>query len=146
LKIEINIDENATDVSVKLTCNQMTEQITKLIATLTMMNKQLAVKKEDETYLLEVADIIYIEAVDRKCFVYTKSDVYESDLKLYEMEQQLEQFGFFRISKSVLLKLTCIQSLKADINRRIKITLTNGEKIMVSRQYAEELKKKLGVK
>ena len=146
MKIEINIDENATDVSVKLTCNQMTEQITKLIATLTMMNKQLAVKKEDETYLLEVADIIYIEAVDRKCFVYTKSDVYESDLKLYEMEQQLEQFGFFRISKSVLLKLTCIQSLKADINRRIKITLTNGEKIMVSRQYAEELKKKLGVK
>ena len=110
------------------------------------MNKQLAVKKEDETYLLEVADIIYIEAVERKCFVYTKSDVYESDLKLYEMEQQLEQFGFFRISKSVLLKLTCIQSLKADINRRIKITLTNGEKIMVSRQYAEELKKKLGVK
>lgn len=146
MKIEINIDENATDVSVKLTCNQMTEQITKLIATLTMMNKQLAVKKEDETYLLEVADIIYIEAVERKCFVYTKSDVYESDLKLYEMEQQLEQFGFFRISKSVLLKLTCIQSLKADINRRIKITLTNGEKIMVSRQYAEELKKKLGVK
>lgn len=146
MKIEINIDENATDVSVKLTCNQMTEQITKLITTLTMMNKQLAVKKEDETYLLEVADIIYIEAVERKCFVYTKSDVYESDLKLYEMEQQLEQFGFFRISKSVLLKLTCIQSLKADINRRIKITLTNGEKIMVSRQYAEELKKKLGVK
>ena len=146
MKIEINIYENATDVSVKLTCNQMTEQITKLIATLTMMNKQLAVKKEDETYLLEVADIIYIEAVERKCFVYTKSDVYESDLKLYEMEQQLEQFGFFRISKSVLLKLTCIQSLKADINRRIKITLTNGEKIMVSRQYAEELKKKLGVK
>lgn len=146
MKIEINIDENATDVSVKLTCNQMNEQITKLIATLTMMNKQLAVKKEDETYLLEVADIIYIEAVERKCFVYTKSDVYESDLKLYEMEQQLEQFGFFRISKSVLLKLTCIQSLKADINRRIKITLTNGEKIMVSRQYAEELKKKLGVK
>ncbi len=146
MKIEINIDENATDVSVKLTCNQMTEQITKLIATLTMMNKQLAVKKEDETYLLEVADIIYIEAVERKCFVYTKSDVYESDFKLYEMEQQLEQFGFFRISKSVLLKLTCIQSLKADINRRIKITLTNGEKIMVSRQYAEELKKKLGVK
>lgn len=146
MKIEINIDENATDVSVKITCNQMTEQITKLITTLTMMNKQLAVKKEDETYLLEVADIIYIEAVERKCFVYTKSDVYESDLKLYEMEQQLEQFGFFRISKSVLLKLTCIQSLKADINRRIKITLTNGEKIMVSRQYAEELKKKLGVK
>ena len=75
MKIEINIDENATDVCVKLTCNQMTEQITKLIATLTMMNKQLAVKKEDETYLLEVADIIYIEAVERKCFVYTRTGV-----------------------------------------------------------------------
>ena len=40
-----------------------------------------------------------------------------------------------------------IQSMfKDDINRKIKLTLKNGEQIMVSRMYADELRAKLGVR
>ena len=57
----------------------------------------------------------------------------------------MENCGFFRVSKSCLLQLKYMQSMKADLNRRIKVTLENGEQIMVSRQYAEELKVRLGL-
>ena len=38
-----------------------------------------------------------------------------------------------------------IKSLKNDVERKLRLTLENGEQIIVSRQYAEELKKRLGV-
>ena len=83
--------------------------------------------------------------MERKCFIYTENEIYESDFRLYELEQQLEECGFFRVSKSFLIHLQKIQSLKADINRRIRITMSNGEQIIASRQYADALKKRLGV-
>lgn len=145
MKIEIFVDEEATDLQISVTCKQLSPDVEKILATLRMMNHQLIAKKNDEIYLLDIADVIYIESVDRTCFIYTADEIYESDFRLYELEQQLEEYGFVRVSKSFLIHLQKIHSLKADINRKIRITMSNGEQIMVSRQYADELKKRLGV-
>lgn len=141
MKIEIFVDEEATDLKISVTCKQLSPDIEKILATLRMMNHQLTARKDTEIYLLDIADVIYIESVDRKCFIYTLDEIYESDFRLYELEQQLEEYGFVRVSKSFLIHLQKIHSLKADINRKIRITMSNGEQIMASRQYADELKK-----
>lgn len=146
MKIEINVDEAITDTHIVISCKKLTPEMERLLAMLHILDKQLAVKKGDETCFLDVSDVVYIESVDRRSFIYTKEEVYESDLKLYELEQQLESCGFFRASKSCLIQLKDIRSLRADINRRIKVTLENNEQIIVSRQYAEELKRRLGLK
>ncbi len=146
MNIEIHVDDQAEDLNISITCRQLTPDVEKILATLRMMDHQLTAKKDDEIYFLDIAQIVYIESVDRKCFIYTRDEVYESDFRLYELEQQLEEYGFFRVSKSFLIHLKSIRTLKADINRRIRITMTSGEQIIASRQYAEELKKRLGVK
>lgn len=146
MKIEINIDETVTDMEVVVTCNKLTSKVEKILAALRMMDCQLIGKKDNEIHILDIAHIIYIESVERKCFVYTANDVYESDFPLYELERQLAEYGFFRVSKSFLIHLPSIQSLTADLNRRIRITMVNGEQIIASRQYADGLKKRLGVK
>lgn len=145
MKIEINVDEKATDLKISVTCKQLTSDVEKIIEALRMMNHQLTVEKDRETHLLDIQQIIYIESVDRKCFIYTSDEIYESSLRLYELEQQLEKYGFFRVSKSFLIQLRSVQSLKVDIDRKIRVTMTNGEQIMASRKYAEKLKKRLGV-
>ena len=145
MKITIQIDDKIRDTEIVVTCNKLTPEIEKMLATLRMLDQQLMVTKEEENYLLDVAKIAYIEAVERKTFVYTAEDVYESKLKLYEMEERLCQSGFFRVSKNTLVHLRFIKSLKNDIARKIRLTLVNGEQIMVSRQYADEIKKRLGV-
>ena len=146
LKISIHVEETVEDTEITICCGRLTPEIEKILATLRMMDKKLMVTRGEETYILDVSRVVYIESVDRKTFVYTEKEVYESGLKLYELEHQLEEYGFFRASKSCVAALKYIKSLKADINRKIKVTLENGEQIMVSRQYAEELRKKLGVK
>ena len=145
MKIEIIVNENAEDLGIVVTCKRLTSDVEKILASLRMINHQLTVKKDGEIHFLDIAQIIYIESVDRKCFIYTRKDVYESNYRLYELEGQLEEYCFLRVSKSFLIHLQDIQSLKADINRRIRITMAGGEQIIASRQYAEELKKRLGV-
>ncbi len=145
MKITINMDEHIQDTQIEISCKQLTPEIEKILATLRILNEQLMAVKDDETYILDVAKIIYIEAVERKTFVYTQEDVYESKLKLYEIEERLVECGFFRVSKSCLVHLKFIKSLKNDINRRIRLTLESGEQIMVSRQYADEMKRRLGL-
>lgn len=145
MKITINIDEKIQETEIKISCNQLTCEVENLIATLRMLNQQMLVSKENENFLLDVNEISYIEAVDRKTFVYTEDDIYESKLKLYEMEEKLCQSGFIRISKSCLVRLKYIKSIKNDVERKLRLTMKNGEQIIVSRQYAEEIKKRLGV-
>ena len=145
MKITIDIDEAVKETEIKIHCNQLTADIENIIATLRILNQQILVTRDGENYLLDVNKVSYVEALERKTFVYTEDAVYESKLKLYEMEERLCQSGFFRVSKSCLVHLKFIKSLKNDIERKIRLTMKNGEQIMVSRQYAEEMKKRLGV-
>ena len=146
MKIEIDIDEKYPDIGVKVTTPALTPEVERIVSLIRIMDMQIPVKKDDETVLLDASTILYIEAVERSTFVYTEDETYESGLKLYEFENQLSQRDFIRISKQGLLNLKKVKSLKADINRKIRVTLLNGEQIVVSRMYSDELRKRLGVK
>lgn len=146
MKIEIDIDEKYSDVEVDIKAPRLTQDIEKLISLMRMINMQIAVKKDDETHLLDIEKILYIETVERNTFVYTEDATYESDLKLYEMEQELLEQSFSRISKQSIINLKKVKSLKSDINRKIRVTLVNDEQIIVSRMYSEALRKRLGIK
>ncbi len=145
MKISINIDPKLTDTEIIINCGSLTAETESIITTLRMADNQLTVIKDGETYILDISKIAYIETVDRRTFVYTENDCYESKLKLYEMDDRLCGSNFLRISKSCIVRLKYIRSLKADFDRRIRITLENGEQLIASRQYAYELKKRLGV-
>ena len=145
MKIEINVDDKIEETCISISCKGLTPELQRILAMMRILDKKLAAMRDGETFLLDVSEIIYVEAIDRKTFVYTKDGVYESGLRLYELEQQLEECGFCRVSKSCLIQLRAVRSLKSDINRRIRVTLDNGEVIIASRQYADGIKKRLGL-
>ena len=146
MKINLDIDGKYDDTEVIIRAPHLNNDIERMVAMMRMIDMQIAVRKDNETYLLETEKILYIEAVDRKTFVYTNSENYESELKLYEIEQELIERDFLRISKNSIVNLRKIKSLKTDVNRKIRITLQHGEQIVVSRMYSDELRKKLGLR
>ena len=146
MKINLDIDGKYDDTEVIIRAPHLNNDIERMVAMMRMIDMQIAVRKDNETYLIETDKILYIEAVDRKTFVYTNSENYESELKLYEIEQELIERDFLRISKNSIVNLRKIKSLKTDVNRKIRITLQNGEQIVVSRMYSDELRKKLGLR
>lgn len=146
MKINLDIDGKYDDTEIIIRAPHLNNDIERIVAMMRMIDMQIAVRKDNETFLLETDKILYVEAVDRKTFVYTSNETYESELKLYELEQELVQRDFLRISKQSLVNLRKIKSLKADVNRKIRITLQNGEQIVVSRMYSDELRRKLGLR
>lgn len=146
MKITIKTASEATDTEVSITCKHLTPEIEKMIAMLRMLDMQLTGVKEGETYLLDVAKVLYIDTVDKKVFLYTKDCIYETYLHLYELEEQLSKVDFFRANKSCIINFKQITSLKAEIDRKLRATMSNGEQLIISRQYADVIKERLGVK
>ena len=146
MKINLDIDGKYDDTEVIIRAPHLNNDIERMVAMMRMIDMQIAVRKDNETYLLDTDKILYIDAVERKTFVYTNSETYESELKLYEIEQELVERDFLRISKQSIVNLRKIKSLKTDVNRKIRITLQNGEQIVVSRMYSDELRRKLGLR
>ncbi len=145
MKITINVNPELTDTEIIINCGSITSETESIISALSMIDNQITVIKNGETHILDISRIAYIETVDRRTFVYTENDCYESKLKLYEIDGMLCSNGFLRINKSCIVRLKYIRSLKAELDRKIRITLENSEQLIASRQYADELKKRLGV-
>lgn len=65
--------------------------------------------------------------------------------RLYELEMILSDRDFIRISKSVIININKIKSLKPEINRTILATMYNGEQLFVSRKYVPAIRSLLSI-
>lgn len=84
-------------------------------------------------------------SVDNHTFLYTVDDVMEIDQRLYELENILSDKDFVRISKSQIVNINKIQSLKPELNRTILATMCNNEKLSISRKYVKIIRNILPV-
>lgn len=80
-------------------------------------------------------EILYLEMVDRKCFVYLKDSEWQTDATLQGFLDRFGNQGFVRISKSMVVNIFHIHELKAEANMRVNIILKNGEALTVNRSY-----------
>ncbi|MCL2356086.1 MAG: LytTR family transcriptional regulator [Defluviitaleaceae bacterium] len=143
--MKVQIQEGHSDIEVIIKCPEVTDTVRKTEALLYGLEKRLACTKNGTTCFVDRRDVLYFESVDKRCWLYTADDVYEVSFKLYEAEELLAEAGFIRSSKSQILNIAEIKSLCPDFGGRIETVMNNGEKLIVSRQYAKILKERLGL-
>ena len=145
MKITIETPAAGEEDEIIVRCASLDERTMKLIYSLRANQDRLTGYIDDKIIKLQDKDIYYFEAVDNKVFAYTQSGVYEVRKKLYELEEGYIYSDFLRISKSSIVNVAKIAYLKPTFNGRFEATLKNNEKIIISRQYVTDLKKKLGI-
>lgn len=128
---------------IEIGCHKKDERIDEIIRFIRSREGILKGTKDDRQYSLLLPDILYIEAVDEKTFIYLEKDCYESGRRLYEFEEALVTRNFARISKSVVVNLMKITSIKPSLNGRFSCVLTNGEQVIISRKYVPDIREKL---
>ena len=104
--------------------------------------RKIPLIKDGNNVFIDVSALYYIESVDKKSFVYTKQNCYETRLRLYELEETLGAY-FLRVSKSMIVNLKKIKCVRSDISGRMEATLLNDEKVVISRGYVKEIKRRL---
>ncbi len=126
---------------VVIECVEVTKEVKDIEAYALSAGAQLCGYEGDRMYRFPLAGVYYFEAVDEHCFAYTKQHVFLVKMRLYALENAYRGQYFVRCSKAVLLNLMKLDSLSPARNGRFTAHLKNGEKIVISRQYAGELKK-----
>ena len=143
MKITLNQDPSFSETEVIINCPQADEDILRVVAMLRIHQRKLVGMLNGEQHLLDVKDILYIDTADKRTFLYTGNAVYESALRLYELEDGLRDLDFFRAGRSVIVNFRKIKSIRPELGGRMLVTMDNDEQVYVSRQYAGELKDKL---
>lgn len=143
MKVIINEDENNNEIEIIINCKTIDDTVVKLISKLKEEDNVVTGSKNGRVYVIKLDSILYFESVDKRTFIYTKDDVYECNLWLYEVEEKFGSRHFFRASKSTVINITKISVINPVIGGRIEVLLENKEKLIVSRQYVPVLKAKL---
>lgn len=79
---------------------------------------QLTSSIDGRQYEIAVGDILYVESVDNRTFLYTAKQTFETKQRVYELEEALKKKGFLRISKAALVNLMKITSIRPALNGR----------------------------
>ena len=143
MKITIDCNQD-NDLEIIIKCKQVDDQVKKIID---YFEDKISIvgKINERVYQIDVNDIFYLEANEEKVFIYGFEKVYESNLRLYELEAKLENFKFIRISKSVILNLDKLVSVKAYLNGRYEALLINNERVIITRHYVSNFKHRFGM-
>lgn len=131
--------------AVIIRCREVDESILQLVNGLKLKKEKLAVRQGEKILQIEPGDVYYFEAVDNRVFLYSEKNVYETRMKLYELERRFAGTDFFRVSKSVILNLARVKNFSPGFNGRFEALMQNEERVGISRQYVPLLKSKLGL-
>lgn len=142
MKVTLSPEPGASN-EIILRYAEMNDEVRAVLELLSLRDRRLAVEDAGALRLLDPSEVLYFESVDERTFAYTAQGVYRVGQSLSAVAEALAGRGFFRCSKSMAVNLRRIEALKSGDYGRIFATLANGERILVSRRYATELRNRL---
>ncbi len=142
MKLLIEQNDGYREPEIHIKCGLIDADLQHIIDEIQTLMFSLPVSKDGAVSKLSLEEIFYFESVDERTFVYSRTEVYACDYKLYEVEDKIGKCGFARISKSVVVNIRKIKLIKPQLNGRFEAILDNGERLIVNRHYVSALKQK----
>jgi len=140
MRWKLNLDPKHTSTKITIEAQALTEDIQKLTNYIDQLANTIKVQDEDEEKEIPILDIVYIESIERKTFIYGLEKMYEIEAPLYEMEEKLQAFSFMRINKQTIINPRHVEAVRALLNSRYELSMATGEKLIVTRHYRASFK------
>lgn len=100
--------------------------------------KKIIVKTRDGEMILPLQELVYISAEDKYTVLHTRLQHYISDYSLKKYEEQLKEYGFFRIHRKYMVNLYHHKE-----TRDGKIVLSQGGILPISKKRMSEYRQQL---
>lgn len=146
MQVKAVINEKYEEMEIHVCNNEADANVMKMVGEISsFVNPGLLVQRKngDKAFISE-KDVISFYAEDQKVFARTSDDIYVISKKLYELESELNERLFFRISKSEIINLKRIQRLDMSLSGTIKVIMKDGSETFTSRRNVKKLKQVLG--
>ncbi|MBQ7926501.1 MAG: substrate-binding domain-containing protein [Lachnospiraceae bacterium] len=102
-------------------------------------------KKNNLIHKINIGQIFYFEALEKKVYAITKNGAFQVKLRLFEIEKAYAYKRFMRVSKSVVINLDKIESVKLEEDRSGRVFFAPQISARVSRAYLKEFKSQIGM-
>lgn len=145
MKLTINQNSSQAETEIIINCPYMNKTLQKIIDFITQFTFTLEGELNGKVYQLPMDKIYYIESVDGKTYLYDKNDSYFCKQTLQTLEENLRNTPFARVSKTCMLNTAFLRCVEPYPNHRLLAELTNNEQVIVSRNYINNLRKKLSI-
>ncbi len=96
----------------------------------------ISIMIDGEMKTIASQDITYLEGDGKYCWIYTENETYHSSKTLMEIHKVLPPYSFFRVHKSFVINMFCINAIKENL-----VILNSGEQIPISRARLAPFKK-----
>lgn len=107
--------------------------------------EKLAITMDEKIVLVNVNDLLFIEANDGKTVIATAKERYTVHDSLVTFERKLEHSPVIRVHRAFLVNINSIVEIEPWFNSTYNLILLDGAKVPVSRTYTKELKQLLGI-
>lgn len=145
MKITINESNEFDEVEIIVNCKSIDAKLLKTLSLIRTFEEKIKGYKDGKIVFIELKDIYYFESVDKRTYIYMEKEVYETEYKLYELEDKFSNIDFFRSSKSTIVNLEKIREIIPVFGGKLQVVLENNEKLIISRQYVPVLKRLLNL-
>ncbi|MBO4229858.1 MAG: LytTR family transcriptional regulator DNA-binding domain-containing protein [Clostridia bacterium] len=143
VKLETGVETEETEVVIR--CRTLDEETDRLLSTIRLFTNTIIGRKESKTFILRPEEICYFDTQDNGVLIYTMDSKYETQLKMYEIEERFNSAGFLRVSRYSLINLRMVSYLEPLFNGRMVAVMKNGDKVIITRLYIQALKTRLGM-
>ena len=141
MKLILKQQDDISETEVEIRYADLDATVQNLIIRVKQSNQYIYGNDDEGQHRIHIDDIFYVESVDRKTFAYTAAKVFCCEIKLYQILEKLQSNYFVQVNKSSILNLNRLDSIQMLANRKMEGTLTNGEKILISRTYIPDIKR-----
>ena len=117
--------------------------ITAIFPAMTQGKAVITVKSNDGWIPIPFADVIYLEAKERKTFVYSKERAGTHKYTLQEFDYILPKDSFIRCHRSYIVNVNQIVEIFPDTHSTFILSMSDGSQIPVSQSYSSYFRKLL---
>ncbi|HEX2866278.1 MAG TPA: LytTR family DNA-binding domain-containing protein [Ignavibacteriales bacterium] len=103
------------------------------------LNNKILVNKGEKFFFIGIPEIVYIESNEKYAEVYTQNDKYLIRESMKSLEEKLDLSVFVRIHRCYIVNINYIKDIEKWSHGEFLLTLLNGRKFRVSRNYKDNL-------
>ncbi len=108
-------------------------------------NDQVFVKDGEKCWFVRLNDVSAFESEGNYVRVYFEQNKPLILKSLNNLEQRLDGKSFFRANRKFIINLNWIESMESWFNGGLRVILTDGKQIEISRRQAAKLKDKMSL-
>lgn len=143
MKLIVREKKECQEIQVLITCQTVDKRVERIIRQIKLTDSSITARRDGEAFKVYLDDIFYFDTTDNKTFLYMEKEVLQCDKRLYELEEDLADTRFVRVSKRCILNTDMVDSVKAQFSGRLQAKLKNEEQILISKHYIKAFRDKM---